>query len=56
MAGYSNDVFAYISSLRVLKEGGYEAQGGASGLFSAEEKTIIETVRNLVERAGKDLE
>ena len=27
VAGYSNDVFAYIPSLRVLREGGYEAQG-----------------------------
>ena len=25
VAGYSNDVFAYIPSARVLKEGGYEA-------------------------------
>ncbi len=27
VAGYSNDVFGYIPSLRVLKEGGYEAGG-----------------------------
>lgn len=27
VAGYSNDVFAYIPSLRVLKEGGYEGGG-----------------------------
>ena len=27
VAGYSNDVFAYIPSLRVLLEGGYEAGG-----------------------------
>ncbi len=27
VAGYSNDVMAYIPSLRVLKEGGYEAGG-----------------------------
>jgi hypothetical protein len=34
VAGYSNDVFGYIPSLRVLKEGGYEG-GGAflSGSF-----------------------
>jgi hypothetical protein len=29
MAGYSNDVMGYIPSLRVLKEGGYEAGGAA---------------------------
>jgi hypothetical protein len=27
IAGYSNDVFAYVPSARVLKEGGYEASG-----------------------------
>ena len=27
VAGYSNDVFAYIPSLRILLEGGYEAGG-----------------------------
>ena len=27
VAGYSNDVMAYIPSLRVMKEGGYEAGG-----------------------------
>jgi neutral ceramidase len=27
VAGYSNDVFAYIPSVRVLREGGYEGGG-----------------------------
>jgi hypothetical protein len=27
MAGYSNDVFGYVPSLKVLKEGGYEGRG-----------------------------
>jgi len=27
VAGYSNDVMAYIPSLKVLKEGGYEGGG-----------------------------
>ena len=27
MTGYANDVMAYIPSLRVLKEGGYEGGG-----------------------------
>ncbi|MCB1065632.1 MAG: neutral/alkaline non-lysosomal ceramidase N-terminal domain-containing protein, partial [Verrucomicrobiae bacterium] len=31
VAGYSNDVMAYIPSLRVLKEGGYE--GGGSNVY-----------------------
>ncbi|MCC6589941.1 MAG: neutral/alkaline non-lysosomal ceramidase N-terminal domain-containing protein [Bryobacterales bacterium] len=33
VAGYSNDVFGYIPSLRVLKEGGYE--GGEAFLFGS---------------------
>lgn len=28
VAGYSNDVFAYLPSLRVLNEGGYEGRTG----------------------------
>jgi hypothetical protein len=28
MAGYSNDYTGYVPSLRVLKEGGYEAAAG----------------------------
>ena len=32
VAGYTNDVFGYVPSLRVLKEGGYE--GGGAMRFS----------------------
>ncbi len=54
VAGYANDVMAYIPSLRVLKEGGYEG-GGAMlyyGLPSAwaedvEEKIISEVHRQV---------
>lgn len=59
VAGYSNDVFAYIPSLQVLREGGYEASGamiyyGQPGPFSPEiEETIIRKVHELVKRAGK---
>ena len=53
VAGYSNDVMAYIPSLRVLKEGGYE--GGTSnvyyglpGLWSeAVEETIVKAVEEI---------
>ncbi len=53
VAGYSNDVMAYIPSLRVLKEGGYE--GGSSnvyyglpGLWSeAVEESIVKAVHEL---------
>jgi len=54
VAGYSNDVFAYIPSLRVLQEGGYEGGGamiyyGQPGPFApAVEETIIGKVHELV--------
>ena len=61
MAGYSNDVFAYLASKRVLKEGGYEG-GGAMKYMSyphpgpfAEtvEERVVGTARALVDRVGK---
>jgi hypothetical protein len=57
VAGYSNDVFAYIPSLRVLREGGYEGGGamigyGQPGPFGAAvEEVIAEKVDELVRRA-----
>jgi hypothetical protein len=58
VSAYCNDVMAYIPSLRVLKEGGYEG-GGAMvyyGLPSAwaenVEEEIIEAVARLVKRSG----
>jgi hypothetical protein len=51
-AGYSNDVMAYIPSLRVLKEGGYEG-GGAMvyyGLPSAWDESVEERIVAEVER------
>lgn len=56
VAGYSNDVFGYVPSRRVLAEGGYEG-GGAMihtnlpGPFSAAvEETIVEKVGDMLER------
>ena len=65
VAGYSNDVFAYLPSKRVLKEGGYE--GGGAMRYSSYphpgpfadtvEERVIGKVRELVDRletpAGK---
>lgn len=55
VAGYSNDVFAYIPSLRVLREGGYEGGGGvnlpyelAAPFSAAIEEIIIEKVDELL--------
>lgn len=54
VAGYSNDVFAYIPSLRILKEGGYEGGGamvyyGQPGPFAPSiEETIVREVHEVV--------
>jgi hypothetical protein len=54
VAAYSNDVFGYVPSLRVLKEGGYEggdANTSLPGPFGAAvEEIIIEKVGQLVDR------
>jgi neutral ceramidase len=51
VAAYSNDVFAYVPSARVLKEGGYEARGGDGGPFSPlTEEIIVNKVHDLVQR------
>jgi len=57
-AAYSNDVFAYVPSRRVLEEGGYEGGGamvyyGKPGPFAPEvEELIHEKVRRLMEGGG----
>ena len=54
VAGYANDVMAYIPSLRVLKEGGYEGAGamvyyGLPTVWSPRvEELIVAAVRNQV--------
>jgi hypothetical protein len=56
VAGYSNDVFGYLPSLRVLNEGGYE--GGGAMLYTdlpgpfapSVEKLVVDRVHSLVKR------
>ncbi len=54
VAGYSNDVFSYVPSRRVLEEGGYEAvraisMGALPGPFAPSvEKRIIDAAHQLV--------
>jgi hypothetical protein len=59
IAGYCNDVFAYLPSARVLAEGGYETRGlyaGGSGFFDAKaEEVVIRKVRELAGKAGRKL-
>ena len=58
VAGYSNDVMCYIPSLRVLREGGYEADQsmyyyGQPGPFDEEvEETIFKTIRKVMRSVG----
>jgi hypothetical protein len=58
VAGYSNDVFGYVPSLRVLREGGYEGGDamiyyGRPGPFTEQvEDLIIGEVRRLAGAAG----
>ena len=58
VAGYSNDVMCYIPSVRILREGGYEAETsmvyyGHPGPFTEEvEETVIETVQRSLARVG----
>jgi neutral/alkaline ceramidase-like enzyme len=56
VAAYSNDVFGYVGSRRVLQEGGYEG-GGANtnfpGAFSAAvEEMIVEKTGDLMRQLG----
>ncbi len=59
VAGYSNDVMAYIPSLRVLREGGYEGREsmvyfGRAGQFGEEvEEIIVAAVAELVKQTGR---
>ncbi len=56
VSGYCNDVMAYIPSLRVLKEGGYEG-GGAMvyyGLPSPWSETVEEKIIDAVRRLQPD--
>ena len=55
VSGYSNDVFGYTPSARVLHEGGYEADssGYISQFSPAIEELIVEKVAELVNRTGK---
>jgi len=56
VAGYSNDVFGYVPSLRVLQEGGYEGGGAMRyttlpGPFAPDvEQRIVTGVRSLVKQ------
>ena len=59
VAGYSNDVMAYIPSVRVLEEGGYEGKtamlyyGLPSAWAPEVEKAIVDAVHSLAAEGRK---
>jgi hypothetical protein len=59
VAGYSNDVMSYIPSVRILREGGYEAEDsmiyyGQPGRYTEDvEELIFGAMRNVVKRVRR---
>ena len=59
VAGYSNDVMSYVPSLRVLREGGYEASDsmiyyGQPGPYSEEvEERVFDAIHRVMARVAK---
>jgi hypothetical protein len=57
ISGYSHDVFGYVPSARVLREGGYETRGlytGGPGFFApTAQDVLVAKVRELAARAGR---
>jgi hypothetical protein len=58
VAGYCNDIFAYLPSMRILTEGGYEADfnliyyGFPTRFAPAVEDTVVKTIRELLKAAA----
>jgi hypothetical protein len=59
VAGYCHDVFGYLPSARVLREGGYETRGlysGGVGYFDAKaQDVVVEHVTGLARQVGRPL-
>jgi hypothetical protein len=57
VSAYNHDVFGYLPTARVLREGGYETRGlyaGGIGLFAPEaEQAVIDQVKQLAAHAGR---
>jgi len=57
VSAYNHDVFGYLPSARVLREGGYETRGlysGGIGLFAPEgEQVVVDQVKRLAAEAGR---
>jgi hypothetical protein len=59
VAAYCNDVYGYLPSARVIREGGYETRGvyyGGGGFFAPSAQEVVgRTVRSLAEKVGRKL-
>jgi neutral ceramidase len=59
IAAYSNDVYGYLPSARVLREGGYETRGliyGGIGLFAPDaEVALVSKVKELAKEVGRKM-
>lgn len=57
--GYSNDVFGYLPTARILDEGGYETRGlwtGSIGYFTPQaQDVVIKQVRDLAAKVGRQV-
>jgi len=56
VAAYSNDVYGYLPSARLLAEGGYETGGIRAGVFTPQsQEALVAKVRELAAKAGRTL-
>ena len=50
----NHDVFGYLPTARILREGGWESKGIGNGIFAPKaEKVFVDQVRSLTEKACK---
>lgn len=59
IAAYCNDLYGYLPSVRVLREGGYETRAlysGGIGFFDPKaQDVLVESVRRLAKEVGREL-
>ena len=59
ISAYCHDVYGYLPSARVLREGGYETRGlyaGGIGFFAPEvEEVVAEAIRRLAKESGRSI-
>lgn len=59
VSAYCNDVYGYLPSARILREGGYETRGlyrGGIGIFSpGAENVMADAAKKLAEKAGREI-